>query len=506
MKLATARQMKELDGYAIHTLGISSLLLMENAAAALAEEAAGCLMNPGERIAVFCGGGNNGGDGAAAARILARNGAEVRLFLTGDREKFTPDLKEMLARYETAGGEPEEFIPGDPECEAWCAGASVLIDALFGIGLNSPLRGRPLAAVELMNRLKVPVVAADIASGVESDTGQILGAAPKCVKTITFTYPKIGHFCGEGGLLCGDLRVAGIGIPEEALSRIPDKIFAVDDEDTRELLPRRRRDSHKGDYGRVLLVCGSRDYTGAPAFSARAAVRTGSGLVFLGVPASIHGIEAEKNDEAMVISLPEEEGKLSPGAVPVILEQLRGCDACLIGPGLGRSEGVSAAVRAVLETCRVPLVIDADGINALAGNIDIWKRNCPVILTPHEGEFQRLLGRPMKADRISQAREFAQASGCILILKGYRTVTALPDGRVYINTTGNPGMAKGGSGDVLSGMLVSLLGQGLSPERAAWGAVWLHGRAGDTTASEKGEYGMTPTDMIEAIPKATMQY
>ena len=266
------------------------------------------------------------------------------------------------------------------------------------------------------------------------------------------------------------------------------------------ILPDRDPDAHKGDFGRILLLCGSRGYTGAAALAAMGAMRSGAGLCFLGVPESIYTIEAVKLTEPIVFPLPDEDGKLSVRALPEILKRMKGMDAVLIGPGLGQSEGTLSVVRAVLEEFPGPVVVDADGINVLSSHMDILRgRKSPTILTPHAGEFARL-GGDGNADRVAAATAFAGENGCILLLKGHETV--ITDGsRCYINPTGNPGMAVGGSGDVLSGIIVSLLGQGLEPLTAAACGAWLHGAAGDICAKEIGQYGMLPTDMLEVLPR-----
>ena len=268
------------------------------------------------------------------------------------------------------------------------------------------------------------------------------------------------------------------------------------------VLPVRARNSHKGDYGRVLLLCGSTGLTGAAVLAANAAVRSGSGVVYLGVPEQVYPICAAQCLGPVVFPLPcDAEGRLSLAAKPVIERRMTNMDAVLMGPGLGRSEEVTALVRWMLDFCHKPLVLDADGINALERHIDILRGTaCPVILTPHDGEFLRLGGDPMAEDRVQQAREFADRTGSILLLKGHRTIVS--DGHnTYISAVGNPGMATGGSGDVLSGVIVSLLGQGVMPLEAAACAAWLHGSAGDLAAAEIGEYGMTPEDLLTRIPR-----
>ena len=265
------------------------------------------------------------------------------------------------------------------------------------------------------------------------------------------------------------------------------------------ILPDRRKDAHKGDFGKILLLCGSRGYTGAAYLAAMGALRSGAGLVFLGVPESIYAIEAVKLNEAIVFPLPDEGGKLSEAAIPEILARLPMMDAVLIGPGLGQSDGVYQVVKAVLEKAECPVVLDADGINVMAAHKDILRgRTKPTILTPHAGEFARLGGS--SCDRKTAAEEMALSLGCVLLLKGSGTVIT-DSWTTYINSTGNPGMAVGGSGDVLSGMIVSLLGQRIKPLEAAACGAWLHGAAGDICAAEIGQYGMLPTDMINVLPR-----
>ena len=269
----------------------------------------------------------------------------------------------------------------------------------------------------------------------------------------------------------------------------------------RRWLPERKRDAHKGDFGRVLLLCGAVGYTGAPALAARGALRTGAGLVYLGVPETVYPIIAAKLDEPVVFPLPAREGRFSAEAIPEILRRLETSDACLIGCGMGSSGETFEVVRAVLEHASCPVVVDADGINVLQGHIDVLRgAACPVILTPHDGEFRRLGGTLEGRSRVQAARELSQTTGATILLKGHRTVIYGPEG-CYVNCTGNPGMATGGSGDVLAGIIVSLLGQGLRPVQAAAAGAWLHGAAGDRCARRLGEYGLLPTDILEELPR-----
>ena len=269
----------------------------------------------------------------------------------------------------------------------------------------------------------------------------------------------------------------------------------------RRWLPERKRDAHKGDFGRVLLLCGAVGYTGAPALAARGALRTGAGLVCLGVPETVYPIIAAKLDEPVVFPLPAREGGFSAEAIPEILRRLETSDACLIGCGMGSSGETFEVVRAVLEHAACPVVVDADGINVLQGHIDVLRgAACPVILTPHDGEFRRLGGTLEGRSRVQAARELSQTTGATILLKGHRTVVYGPKG-CYVNYAGNPGMATGGSGDVLAGIIVSLLGQGLRPVQAAAAGAWLHGAAGDRCARRLGEYGLLPTDILEELPR-----
>ena len=507
MRIATAEQMREMDRTAIEERGIPSTDLMERAAAALAEEVMNLTGDCVGRVVCFCGPGNNGGDGVACARLLLEAGFEVRCILVGSHEKMTKDTRAMEAKLVAAGGRVEPFQPDDRSFAAWCLECGAMVDAIFGTGLGRPVEGDALIAVQMMNTCDIPVVSADIPSGVETDTGRVLGVAVKASATVTFTLPKAGHFVGKGGLCTGRLTVADIGIPADLVHALDCPVRTVEAADVK--LPRRPLDAHKGDFGRCAILGGSVGYTGAPVLAAQAAVRSGAGLVSVGVPTPIWAVAAAKLDEAMPYPLPAgKEGQLSLEAGEVVHHKLTGCGVCLIGPGLGRGNGVAAVVRHLLGEIHIPVVLDADGINALEGHIDVLdaRQGLHTILTPHDGEFARLGGDLSDGDRLGAARRFAMEHSCCLVLKGHRTITAFPDGTAYINTSGNPGMAKGGSGDVLAGVILALLGQGLTARQAVPMAVWLHGAAGDLCAREIGEYGMTPTDMVAALPRVFKQY
>ena len=565
LPLAASAQMKELDRLAIEEQGVPSLELMERAAQAVADTVREVLQpdesmcsssigvifmhkqdappptgeeqrqedeirdiieskntDPTPRVAVFCGPGNNGGDGVACARLLMeRGGCQVRAFFVGDRSRMTPDERAMEEKLTAAGGCLEDFTVDMTSREtleatmdyeqqkilAWLSTCDCMVDALFGIGLKRPVEGAFRTAVSQMQKRRCPVVACDIPSGVNADTGEVLGEAVQASVTVTFTRGKPGLYMGAGAGCAGEVRIVDIGIPWEAESRLfrnapcLEVVFQPDS-----CLPRRPRNAHKGEFGKLFLLAGSEGYTGAPVLAARAALRSGAGLVYLGVPREIYPIVAVKCDEAMPFPLPKEYGG--------ILERARSCDIALIGPGLGRAPETQELVLRLLAGLDCPVVLDADGINALAGHIDVLdKRQAPTVLTPHEGEFGRLTGCALPVrDRLSAAREFARDHRCVLVLKGQGTVTAAPDGSAWINATGNPGMAKGGSGDVLAGMIAGLLGQKhLRRERdnipeLTVEAVCLHGLAGDLCARRLGEYAMLPSDLIETLPQPLREW
>ena len=508
MKLATAEQMRALDRRAIEERKIPSLTLMEHAAEGICASVMGLLeKRPGKRrAAVFCGSGNNGGDGIAAARLLFLQGIRVRVFLAGAYQKMTPDALEMTGRLSDCGVELEQFDPENPEQRNWVLCSDVLVDALFGIGLSREIsQGSTFgAAVALLNAAQGRVLAVDIASGVAADSGRVLGMAVQADKTITFTLPKIGQFVGQGSRLCGNVGIWKIGIPEDLVREVVCPAQTTEREFVRSALPARKPDGHKGTFGKLLITGGSVGFTGAPALAADAAVRSGCGLVYLGVPESIWPVEAAKCSSAMPFPLPDREGMLSYKALHGAQEKLESCDVLALGPGLGRSEAVTRLVCRLLSTAEQPVVLDADGINALAGHMDVLdaRRGRVTILTPHDGEFARIGGNLETGDRVGAARQFAKDHGCVLVLKGHRTIVTGPEGNALVNTTGNSGMAKGGSGDVLTGVIASLLCQGATPVQAAAGGVWLHGRAGDLAARHLTEYGMTPSDLAGFLPLA----
>lgn len=507
MRVVTANTMQDIDNQAINECGIPGMHLMENAGQKCADEIFAEFGQNG-RCVVLAGKGNNGGDGYVIARLLGIKGWDVKVIILADRNGIVGDAAANL-----------EKLPGSAICICNLEGqltalfkeeilqADVIVDALLGTGLRNNVSGIFLEAVELMNSSGRPVVSVDIPSGIHGTTGRILGDAVRADITVTFAFAKLGHVLYPGAEHTGRLVVADIGIPEKLMETAPGYDF-LDAGMIRPLLHRRDRVAHKGHFGHCLIIAGSTGKTGAASLTGNSAVRAGSGLVTLAVAESIHTILEIKTTEVMTFPLPDSgRGYLTNCSFPEIEKLLAGKDAVAIGPGLGSHPETYSLVHKLVETVDLPLVIDADGLNALAEDISVLKRKKSkvIVLTPHPGEMSRLLGTSIpdiEAIRIPVAQEFARNYGVFLILKGARTIIASPDGAVAINGSGNPGMATGGMGDVLTGIIVSLLGQGYNASDACRMGVFLHGFSADMVADLKGEIGMNASDVLEMLPFA----
>jgi NAD(P)H-hydrate epimerase len=501
--------MQEMDRRAMEEFGIPGLELMENAGRCCVEEIIAEFGRQGGRRAVILAGkGNNGGDGHVIARLLLDEGWKITLLVLAERELVVGDaavnLKRLppdLPRFRTREGEIATLHATDINQ------ADLIVDAMLGTGLNSEIGGVYREAVQLINDSGRPVVAVDIPSGIHGSSGRILGSAVQADLTVTFACPKLGHLLYPGAELVGRLVVRDIGIPPSLLEQAPGFEY-LDEESMAPLLRRRDRQGHKGDYGHCLFIAGSTGKSGAAALCANSAMRAGSGLVTLGVPEKLHQILEVKTTEAMTVPLPDSgDGHLAESAFGEIVNLLTGRDVLAIGPGIDRQPETVALVRSLAETVELPLVIDADGLNALATDMTVlkWKRSSAMVLTPHPGEMARMLGAPLppeQADRIELCREFSRSHDVHLVLKGARTIIASPDGSVAINGSGNPGMASGGMGDVLTGIIASLMGQEYDVRDACRLGVFIHGYAADMVAREKGEIGIIATDVIEMLPSA----
>jgi hydroxyethylthiazole kinase-like uncharacterized protein yjeF len=511
VKLATAHQMQELDRRTIEELGIPGISLMENAGRGTAELLVRHFPKAcAGSIAILAGGGNNGGDGFVIARHLKNWGIQVKVYLFSSIDEMKGDAGTNLRSWLAMGGELVQIVfKGDfTGIKKEFSQASLIVDALFGTGLHSGVKGFLKDTISFVNSLPQPVLAVDIPSGLDATTGKVLGEAVHADLTATFGLAKIGQVIEPGAGLVGQLEVIDIGIPRHLIREAAIKTYLLGpDELAMGLLDPRPAHAHKGDYGHLFVLAGSPGKTGAAALVCSGAMRTGTGLVTLGIPASLNPILEAKLTEAMTAPLPDAgSGYLGADAVGRLLQLLEGKTAIALGPGISTKPQVQEAVVKLVAETTLPVVIDADGITALASRLDLLKQGeGSVLLTPHPGEMARLAGittEQVQADRISVAKAFATSYNSIIVLKGNRTVIATPAQEIYINATGNPGMASGGTGDVLTGMIGGLVAQGLSLlEAAKWG-VYLHGLAGDLAAQEIGEIPLIASDIIDYLPDA----
>lgn len=492
---------RELDRRAVSVGGIPGSVLMENAGRAVVGyvhgqfgPVAGC------SVYVACGTGNNGGDGFVAARHLHLAGAHVTVSITGDPSRIQGDA---LTHYNLMIGAGITAVAAGP------SNGQIKIDALLGTGVTGAPRAEVAASIEALNACDGPTVAVDIPSGIDADTGEAPGAAVRARATVTFGYPKLGLYLREGANASGDIIVDPIGFPWESLS-VQTPYAWLRSGEMRRVLPPRPRDGHKGTFGHVLVVGGSVGMSGAPIMTARAAARTGSGLVSAAVPASIQPLVAAGMDELMTIPLPDTDGALTEQSARRVQEFAAKCNAVCLGPGLRNTPATHALVAKLLSDLMVPIVLDADGLNALADQPDMLSaRTATTVLTPHPGECARLLSistADVEADRIAAVRETARKYRAVVVLKGARTLICDSRGNgeapIGINTTGNVGMATGGSGDTLTGIIGSLIGQGCDPWDAACLGVYVHGCAGDLAAARKHTRGLMAGDISEEVPAA----
>jgi NAD(P)H-hydrate epimerase len=513
MLVVTSEEMKKLDQSAIKDYGIPGIVLMENAGlqvVKVVEKVLGDLS--GKEIAIFVGKGNNGGDGLVVARHLLNRGASVKVLILADYEEIKGDARVNLEIWRKMGQKVHSLTRGDGlnVIRLILMNVDLVIDAVYGTGFRGTVGEKIGSVIEVLNKSGKSIIAVDVPSGLEADTGMVNGPCIRASHTVTFGLPKVGLIIGAGPEYAGELHVADISIPAAVIEKSGLKRYLLTAGMVRDWLPLRRPAVHKGDFGRVLVVAGSRGMTGAACLAAAAAARAGAGLVTLGVPESLHSLVEVKLTEVMTVPLPDTgRGSFSSTARPEILSLLEKADVLALGPGLSGEPEAFALVRELLPEVPVPCVLDADALNALAGVSDLLKKvPAPVVITPHPGEMSRLLGndtRKIQENRLRTAGEAAVNWGVTVLLKGYRTVVAAPDGTVYINPTGNPGMATGGSGDVLTGIITALVGQGLDAAQAAAAGAYLHGLAGDLAAGEKGMVGLIAGDILEAFPQAVRQ-
>ena len=509
MKVVTAQEMRQIDQQTIEQIGISGAVLMEHAGSAVVrvihQHFPEC-----QRIAIIVGKGNNGGDGLVVARQLAHAGQPIQIFLVSPPESFAGDA---LANLQIAQNLnlPITSVLAEDELEATksqIASADLIVDSIFGTGLRGGVHGFIGDVITYINKTERPVIAIDLPSGLSADTGMAEGACIQASYTVTMGLPKRGNLIHPGATFTGKLEVADIGFPPSVTDAQNIQINWTQPSDAARILPPRPIHSHKGTYGRVYVVAASTGMTGAAALTSTGALRVGAGLVTLGAPESLNPILEVKLTEAMTVPLPETaEGSLALEAKSHIIETVDRTKSVLaIGPGLSQHPETVALVHSLICESNAPIVIDADGVNALSKSKEILSSLSPqTVLTPHPGEMARLIGGTVEAlerDRIGIAQRFAETHNVTLVLKGAPTVVARGDGEVWINSTGNAGMATGGMGDILTGLIAGLIAQKVSPFDAAVLGVYLHGLAGDIVAESIGMHGLMAGDVLNSVPKA----
>ncbi len=500
-----AEQMRAADLWAIQDQGVPSLELMETAGQAVAQVAAelaaeaparpaGTDLGTGGRIVIVCGKGNNGGDGLVVARALADSGFATEALLLWPRDELSPDARANLERFASAREVESGRLAAELE------GAAVIVDAIFGTGFAGEPAGPAATAIEAINTASAPVVAVDVASGVNSSTGEVEGNAVLAERTVSFHAPKVGHWVAPGKSHTGELRVAPIGIPAGA----PEQAVAgLIDAEVLRLAPRRGSSSTKFSSGQVLVVGGSRGLTGAVCLASSAAIRAGAGYAIAAVPAELEQVIEVKLTEVMTLGCASREGRLRRAASEQVLGASAAAAAVVLGPGMGREDGTKDLARQLARRIEAPLVLDADGLNAHAGKLaGLAEREAPLVITPHEGELGRLLEVPsaaVKAKRLAHAREAARLCGGVVVLKGDDTIVT--DGeRVAISRGGAPALATAGTGDVLSGITGALLARGLDPFTGACAAVIAHVRSGQIAAERIGAAeSVIAGDVIDSI-------
>lgn len=512
MRLVGAREMTDIEQKALQILGINLEELMERAGSAVAEEAETLLKtSAGKKVVVLAGKGNNGGDAAVAARLLKKRGFSVGLFILWPKADFAPEASAALERAEQSGLkvlhlQRENLAVFEKELSA----ADLVVDGIFGFGFRGKAQNLVAEVIDRLNQSPKPVLSIDVPSGVEADNGSVLAPAVRASTTVTFTLPKVGLIVYPGAEFAGKLKVVDIGIPSSLLSENRAKTESVDQEELACWLPQYRPDVHKKERGRVLVIAGSLGMTGAAALTSLACLRAGAGTVTLGIPQSLNPILEEKLTEVMTFPLPETFSRsIDVEAYGQIADLVDAFDVLVVGPGLSIDESTVSLVRLLVAGIAKPMVLDADGLNAMVGETRLFReRQASLLITPHPGELARLFKvapSDVQADRLGFARRASQEWGVEVVLKGARSIVVNPGGEAVVNTTGNPGMASAGTGDVLTGMIGGFLAQGLAPHRAAILGVYLHGLAGDLAAEELTELSLLAGDLINYLPRAIKQ-
>ena len=509
MEILTGDQMRRIDRRAIDQLGIPGLQLMEAAGQGITDALLVDFPSAGAvGVLILCGKGNNGGDGLVVARHLARRGVVPQVLLMARGEELTGDAAVNLERAREAGIDVREI----PDEAAWktaapaLPGPRVIVDALLGTGVRGGARGVVATVIDAMNASGATICSVDLPSGIDADSTTVSGTAVRANRTYTLCRPKLALMLGPASRNAGAVQVIPIGIPDEALEAERPEMEWLDALAAATLLPRREPDTHKGSYGHLLAVAGSRGKSGAAVLLARGALRCGVGLMTVATPSSAQERVAVQQAEVMTEALAETGGgSLAASCPDAVLALASHRDALALGPGLGTDAETGEAIRGIVRGSTLPLVIDADGLNAFTPDSLQAPPDARWVLTPHPGEAARLLGietAAVQADRLGSARALATTTGAVVVLKGHRSLMVSPDGRVSINSSGNPGMASGGTGDVLTGAVGAFLARGLDPWDAARLATFAHGDAGDRAARRLGVEGLIATDVIRELPAA----
>jgi len=507
-RIVTAGEMREIDQRTIKEACMPGILLMENAGMGLVQVIMDYLKDVKDaRVTILCGRGNNGGDGMVVARHLYNRGIHVSVYLAGDSKGLKGDA---LVNYDILKGYGLDVIElNSARTLKGNHQADLIVDALLGTGISGGVKGLVGEVIRWINRTSVPVISVDLPSGLQSDDGQYTGDCVQADHTVTMAAIKRGLLLPPGRELAGHLTVVDIGVPDFIAESVDSKVYLIESSDILPRLPERPAAAHKGTFGKLAILAGSRGMTGAGVLCSQASLRIGAGLTILGVPESLNPVFEDKLTEVMTQPLPEtNEGSLSRKSKKGVQTLLSWADVVAMGPGLSMHTETSGLIREQVLDCSLPLLLDADGINAFAGHADLLeKRKGAMILTPHYGELSRLTGQSIEeiaVHRIEVAKRQAIRFKAVLILKGSPTVIAAPNGEIFINSTGNSGMATAGSGDVLTGMVAGLMAQGSSSLDAAICGVYLHGLAGDLAAQDYGQPSLLAGDIVDYIPEAVL--
>jgi NAD(P)H-hydrate epimerase len=512
MKLVTSSQMQAMDKKAINELKIPGMVLMENAANGVCNVIYSLEGYAGKRFVVIAGPGNNGGDGFAVARKLLGKGCCAKTIMLTDPKDLKGDAALNYEILKNVGGEVI-YMNDLVAIKHELMHCDVIVDAVFGTGLQRAVEGIFKSAIELINDSGKYVVSVDIPSGLNSDTAKPNGASVIADVTVTFAYEKVGHVILPGKKYCGEVITVDIGIPDFLSNDIGIKNFIVKESDIRRLMRflKRDDDSHKGSFGHALVVAGSRGKTGAAAMTASAALRMGAGLVTMAVPGSLNSVFEEKVTEVMTEPVSDVDGFFSEDAYDRIMELSENKNVVIIGPGISTHDTTKNLVRRLIRDIKdIPIVIDADGINIIAEDVSILKEvKSELILTPHPGEMGRLTGKSANEilnDKINIARKFAVDNSVAVVLKGANTIIATKDEKVHVNGTGNAALATAGTGDILTGMIGGLLAQGLNTLRSLIIGTYIHGAVGDDISKKYGKVGIIATDLLGVIPSVIHKF